>query len=141
VDNEKIQQLSEQAGSMLDEGYHCSEAVLWVGMQLFQPKISPEMLRLATPFAGGIGGTNENICGALTGAIMVIGALYGRQDGTSDDAICQQFAAQFHCLFKEEFGYTCCKDIKECWRGNPGQENCNILVCKICQLLFRMLEK
>ena len=141
MDKEKLSQISEQAGSLLDEGYHCSEAVLWAGMQLFLEQISPEMQRLATPFAGGIGGTNEDICGALTGAIMVIGALYGRQDGTSDDADCQQLAAEFHRLFKEEFGYTCCRDIKEGWRGKPGQESCNILVCKTCQLLLDLLEK
>lgn len=141
MDNEKIQQLSEQAGAMLDEGYHCSEAMLWAGKQLFPQQISPEMQRLATPFAGGIGGTNEDICGALAGAIMVIGAGYGRQDGISEDSECLNIAAEFHKIFKEEFRYTCCSDIKENWRGKPGQENCNILVCKTCQLLLELLNK
>jgi len=141
VDTTKRQKISEQAGSMLDDGYHCSEAVLWAGRQLFPEYISPQMQRLTTPFAGGIGCTAANICGALTGAIMVIGSGYGRQDGTSDDSECQNLAAEFHTIFEAEFGYTCCSDIKENWRGKPGQENCNILVCRTCQLLLDLLDE
>ncbi|HAF61450.1 MAG TPA: hypothetical protein DCK95_03895 [Anaerolineaceae bacterium] len=141
MDKEKLRQISEQTGSLMDKGYHCSEAVLWAGMQLFPEQIFPEMQRLATPFAGGIGGTNEGICGALAGAIMVIGAINGRQDGTSEDTECQDLAAEFYRIFKEEFGDTRCMNIKKNWRGKPGQENCNILVCKTCQLLFTRLDK
>jgi len=118
VDNEKIQQLSEQAGAMLDEGYHCSEAMLWAGRQLFPQQISPEMQRLTTPFAGGIGGTNEDICGALAGAIMVIGAGYGRQDGISEDSECQNIAQSSSRYLKKNSDTPVAAILKKIGAGN-----------------------
>ena len=134
-------QIAHQAGLLLDKGYHCSEAVFWAGRQVFPDEVLPSMQKITTPFAGGVGGTNAGLCGALTGGIILIGALYGRMDGNQADHCCQDFAERFYRSFSNEFGFTICKDLKEHWRGKPGQESCTVLVEKAVLCLFAVLNK
>ncbi len=134
-------QIATAAGKMLSQGYHCSEAVYWAGTQLYPEKISPELQKLATPFAGGVGGTNDGLCGALTGGILVIGALYGREDGDTNDKLCQDLAAAFYRKFQEAFQHVICRDIKAGWRKEFGHDNCENLVRETVLILANILEK
>jgi hypothetical protein len=60
---------------LLDGGLQCSQCVL----ALLRDRLGPDSARLeaaAQPFGRGIAGTG-NVCGALTGALLALGALYG----------------------------------------------------------------
>jgi len=63
------------------------------------------MVRLATPFAGGVGDTFSELCGAFTGGLMVIGGVYDRAEAGVNDDRCQDHAESFREAFKEEFGW------------------------------------
>lgn len=39
----------------------------------------PEVIRAASGFGGGIGGSTEELCGAFTGGIIALGFLLGRE--------------------------------------------------------------
>ena len=62
-------------------GYNCAQAVLFAHCQDLD--LEPNAaLKLACGFGAGMGRKGE-VCGAVTGGVMVIGADYGR--GESDD--------------------------------------------------------
>ena len=62
---------SESAVTMFLEGYNCAQAVLaCCGRDLGLPRETA--IRVAQAFGGGMGRTG-NVCGAVTGAMMVIG--------------------------------------------------------------------
>lgn len=72
---------SERAVAKFVSGFNCAQAVLFsfcddLGMD------KDKALKIACGFGAGMGRKQE-ICGAVTGGIMVIGAKYGR--GENDD--------------------------------------------------------
>jgi len=83
---------------------------------------SQEVFRAATPFAAGVARKGD-LCGHLTGAIMVIGIYIGRNDlreagqpkefGESPYSKAQDLAGELYEKFKEFWGTTKCFDIQE----------------------------
>lgn len=86
--------------------------MLAVGEHLWG-KVSPAALRMAGIFAGGLAGTRQEMCGAASGACMIIGALYGRASLDEQEALARDLASRFRQLFEERFGTTRCAPIRE----------------------------
>ncbi len=140
MDQEIKQKIITRAGQFMDQGYHCSEAVLLAvgGYTLGEEKVKAA-LPFSSSFAGGVGGSRAELCGALTGGLMVIGGLYGREDGPTPDQECQDLAARFRADFLQEFGWLKCGELREHWIGNAGQESCKLLVEKATGVLLDLL--
>lgn len=64
-----------EAVELMKSGLNCTQSVLGVFCGEYGLP-SETALRIACPFGGGIGGYGKT-CGALTGAMMVIGLKYG----------------------------------------------------------------
>jgi len=86
------------------------------GVKGFDSGMQSEMLKLATPFGGGIA-TCEDTCGALIGGMMVIGMKYGRENFDGDKRFTYGIAKRFYEWFKNEFGST------NCFQLNHGEYN------------------
>lgn len=130
----------EQAREYLNTGWHCSEGILLAVGAHYLGEIDPQALRLSTVFAGGVGGTTEELCGALAGGLMVISALYGRSDTRTNDDRCLALAAAYRTRFLERFWHIRCADLKEHWIGKKGQETCAELVAQAAGILVDVLE-
>lgn len=66
---------SEKAVELFREGYNCSQSVFLAFND--KTKLDDDLAkRIASSFGGGMGRLRE-VCGALTGAFMVAGVLYG----------------------------------------------------------------
>lgn len=63
---------------------------------------------MASGFGGGLGHAGC-MCGALTGATMVLGMLQGRVSKEQSRGPIYTSAKEFHGLFQEKFGATCCR--------------------------------
>ena len=57
-------------------GYSCSESIIKWGID--EGLVPEELLPVATPFSGGMG--SGCLCGAIAGAQMIIGYLYGKNN-------------------------------------------------------------
>lgn len=99
-----------------------------------------QALPFASPFAGGVGGTRAELCGALTGGLLVVGGLLGREDGPTPDQECQDLAAKYYSDFLQEFGWLKCGELREHWIGNAGQETCKELIEHAADLLTRIIQ-
>jgi C_GCAxxG_C_C family probable redox protein len=122
---------AQRAADLMASSYHCSEAIFIAVGEEYVPELSEPMIKMSTPFAGGIGGTHQDLCGAFTGGLMVIGALHGRADLVNDDD-CQKLAADFRFAFLERFGSLTCSDLRQ---GACGQ-----LTKDAALLLMEMLD-
>lgn len=98
-------QKADKAKALFKQGFNCSQSVLgaWcdeVGLDF------DTALKISCGFGAGMGRMRE-VCGACTGAFMVLGLKYGTTDGSDAKAkgenyeIIQKFAARF----KEENGF------------------------------------
>jgi C_GCAxxG_C_C family probable redox protein len=87
-------------------------------------RVDVQTLKMTTGFAGGIGVSHQDLCGALSAGIMIIGALYGRTQPKDDDALCQSLVANYHNLFAQKLGSVNCGELRAERYGSQGQEPC-----------------
>jgi C_GCAxxG_C_C family probable redox protein len=140
MDEDTKKAIIQKAGDLMDAGYHCSEAILLAVGGHYLGEVSPQAVRMSSPFAGGVGGSRMDLCGALTGGLMVIGGLAGREDAMINDDRCQTLAAEFRAEFLRSFGWLKCGDLKANWIGTAGQESCRALVEKAAGVLVGVIE-
>ena len=99
------------AAELFLEGYNCAQAVA-VAFTDLTGMDKKEAAKLAAPFGGGMGRMRE-VCGAVSGMFMVLGALYGYDNSDADDKKkalykqVQELAEQF----RAENGSIICRDI------------------------------
>lgn len=96
-------------------GLHCAEAVLQAVLESEAGEtgagsISP---RVATAFGGGIGRSKLGMCGALSGGLMALGILRGRDSGRQPWDEVAELADGLFRRFKEEYGCTRCPAVLE----------------------------
>ena len=102
-------------------------------------EIDDQTLRMTTAMGGGVGLTQQELCGALSSGVLLIGALYGRTTSAEDDAQCAQIAAHYRQRFLEEFGSTRCQDIRDRGFGSGGTWPCSELVERAGGILLETL--
>ena len=109
---------SMYAGELFMNGSSCSQAVFLAFCDVtgIDRKLAA---KIASPFGGGIGRMRE-VCGAVSGMYMVLGALYG-YDETTDDTRKKQLYHDVQALaaqFREECGSIICREILK----NPASD-------------------
>ena len=102
---------SVKAGELFLGGCNCAQAVFLAFEDVtgIDRKLAA---KLSSPFGGGMGRMRE-VCGAVSGMLMVLGVLYGydEQDG---DAKKRQLYKDVQALagsFREECGSIICREI------------------------------
>ena len=75
--------------------------------------VSAREMKMASMFAGGLAGTRQELCGAISAGAMVVGVLYGRTRPGEDEVLARQFVARYRERFLAEFGTTQCAPIRE----------------------------
>jgi C_GCAxxG_C_C family probable redox protein len=109
----------EEAVSCFKDGFMCSQAVLtsYAGEFGMDRKAA---LKVSAAFGGGMGRMGE-ICGAVTGAFMVIGLKYGRtmvQDTKSHEKT-TRLVREFVGKFKSLNGSIVCRELLGCDLSTP----------------------
>ena len=109
----------EKALALFDQKYHCSQAVL----AAFADECGlteQQALKLGACFGGGM--RKGEICGACTGALMVLGALYGQYDKA--DPASRETADSVNIGMMEGFaavsGSYLCKELLGCDLSTDG---------------------
>jgi C_GCAxxG_C_C family probable redox protein len=97
--------------------------------------------RMGTGFSGGVGGTHQELCGALSGGVLVSSALLGRTDLQGDDRPAMNLATLYRARFLAEFGDTQCAPLRERVKAPGGLGSCAILVERATLLLLELLEE
>ena len=109
----------ERAVDFFKEGFSCSQAVLAAYGEQFDLK-QELALRIAGAFGGGMGRMGET-CGAVTGAIMVIGLKFGCT--TAGDIKARENAytvvREFVHRFKGRNVSVLCRDLLDCDISTP----------------------
>ena len=102
---------------------------------------NPQSVRMATGFAGGVGDTQQEICGALSGGVMVIGALYGRSGLEEDDWPALRLATRYRERFARELGETRCGPLYKRAHAPDGLGSCALVVERAARILLELLDE
>ena len=141
----------ERAVELFKEGYSCSQAVLAAFSEQFDLK--KEMaLRIAGAFGGGMGRMGET-CGAVTGAIMVLGLKFGCVVAGDLNSRENAYAAvrEFVHRFKGRNVSTLCRELLDCDISTPEgikrakeegliKKTCPKLVRDAAEILDQLIE-
>jgi C_GCAxxG_C_C family probable redox protein len=109
----------EKAVSCFNEGFMCSQAVLAAYAGQFGMD-RETALKVSAAFGGGMGRMGE-ICGAVTGAFMVIGLKYGRIAVTDTKSLekTNRLVKEFSGRFKSLNGSIVCRELLGCDLSTP----------------------
>jgi len=110
---------SEKATDLFLSGYNCAQSVLLSFAD--DLKFSKELAqKIAAGFGGGMGKLQET-CGAVTGAIMVLGMLKGEEVNNNDELKSVSYAAVKDLTrdFVAEYKTTQCRKLIGCDLNTP----------------------
>lgn len=94
-----------KATEYFNNGFSCSESMIkWA---VDEGLVSEELLPIATSFSGGMG--SGCLCGAIAGAQIIIGSLYGRNNKQGNEVLARAKAKELIQKFVEKHGATCCR--------------------------------
>lgn len=101
----------ERAASCFEEGFSCAQAVL----ATYGPQFGLDRetaLRVSGAFGGGMARMGQT-CGAVTGALMVIGLQRGKTQVENDETkeVCYNIAKEFVEQFEARNGSITCKEL------------------------------
>lgn len=104
----------DQALTLFQQGFNCSQAVC----AAYAPALGLPRdlaLKIGAGFGGGMGRHGE-VCGAVTGAIMVVGLKTGSSDATDTAAKGDAYALTDEVIvqFKERHGSILCRELLGC---------------------------
>ena len=102
---------AEQAAQLFLQGYNCAQAVAVAFSDL--TSLSPELsAKMASSFGGGMGRMRE-VCGAVSGMLLVTSLLYGYDQPENDQGkkelyqLVQNLAEQF----RQQNGSIICREL------------------------------
>jgi len=109
-----------------------------VGERLLGTEVR-DVVRYVTPFAGGVGCRKQELCGALSGGIAVIGGRLGRKSCDVDDELVQNVAWRFRERFLDKFGSTQCEQVRMRVKEPGGMGSCAVLVEWVSGVLLQLI--
>ena len=118
------------------KGYSCSESIAQAAVDL--GLTNKDLVSVATSFSGGM--SSGCLCGAVAGAQMVIGLLYGKYKDNTARAKAKEFYDKFVSVHK----VTCCKVLTKDFKDfhSPERRNHCINMVEFCaKVLDEILEK
>lgn len=104
---------AEKAVAQFNSGFNCSQAVFSVFCESYGLDVKTA-LKLSCGLGGGV--RSGEVCGAVSGAVLVIGLKYG-QDNAADTAsksTCYAKTVEFITAFKSKNRSVVCREILGC---------------------------
>jgi len=133
--------VKDTAGQRFKEGYNCAEAILRAFAETYGFSMNEDSYKMVSGFGGGVGHAGC-MCGALTAATMVLGLLEGRSDKSQSRNTVYECTGEFHRLFSERFGATCCRILNpHPFETKEHMRNCLKLTGNTAELLNQYIEE
>ncbi len=125
----------ELAITNFKNGYNCSQAVALAFIDLVN--ISKEdLLKISSPFGGGMVRARE-VCGAISGGLMILGLLFGYDNDDYDKkAKLYTIGQEYMKAFKQEFKTLKCYELLDKEEGFdsplPSKRSINFYQTRPC---------
>ncbi len=133
------EQIAGRASAHFASGFNCAESVLRSIIEDAFGQRHACIPRVATAFGGGVGGTHEELCGALAGGVMAIGLLIGRMEPGADVERVKQIATELRSRFVARNGSTRCQALLDAFGPQDDWSRCEELTGRTAALLLDLL--
>lgn len=123
-----------KAGFGIAEDYNCAETILAGANQVYHLSLDKDAIKLAAGFGGDM--AIEGDCGALTGAIMVLGKLYVK-DRAHESAKIKELTKELFERYRREMRETDCAPLKAKCRND--EVKCRPVILKAAEILDKIV--
>ncbi len=101
-------------------GLYCSEAVLRAFNEVYRLGLEESNYKIATGFGSGLG-ESGCACGAVTGAVMALGLISGRNKTYESERMVYLAVNELHKRFKEKTKAICCRVLTKNVKWNSAE--------------------
>jgi C_GCAxxG_C_C family probable redox protein len=110
--DELIEKLEDIHQQYADEKLNCAERTFLAIHGIVKTDVPSHAVSILTGFGGGIGGSHQSVCGAVTGSVAALDLVWGRRKPAHESnkpayAIAHDFLSQF----KSRFGTEICGEL------------------------------
>lgn len=142
---ERMDEAESRGKDYFRQGLNCSECVLRTFMDMHETDLPAGIIRLASGFGGGMGHT-KNTCGAVTGAVLALGLVKGRDPFASEEVkdritqLNEEVYPSFAPMIREmeaEYGTLICSELSAPhgdFDGRTRKKNCMQMIGYCCRL-------
>ncbi|MBN1780845.1 C_GCAxxG_C_C family protein [bacterium] len=132
---------AQKAHDYFTSGLNCAESVLRSVVWHTHGEQGDRLSRIATPFGGGVGGSREELCGALAGGVMAIGFVAGRDHGTEDAMVSKSMAAELRQRFVNALACTQCSALLDIMGPQEDSQQCAHVVAQTAGWVIDILHE
>ncbi|MCC5909256.1 MAG: C-GCAxxG-C-C family protein [Clostridiaceae bacterium] len=131
--------LKEKAIKYYDKKYdlNCAEAIVYAANEVYELNLSRDALKAMAGFGGGM--AVEDTCGAVTGAVAVLGIIFVEEKAHESDKI-KELVKKLFNRFEEKMGTCNCKLLKEKYREEEPIK-CKNVVAMAAEVLEGIIEE
>lgn len=130
--------LSNTVMKYYDKSYdlNCAEAMIYAANEEYGLKLDKKVLKTMAAFGGGMG--VEEACGALTGALAVLGILFVDDRAHESERI-KTLSKEFIENFREKLSTENCKKLKDIYRKDDIK--CSFIVEAAADILDELIRR
>lgn len=130
--------LAEKAVTYYSQTHNlnCAEATISAANQTYNLDLQKDTLRAMAAFGGGMG--VGSVCGALTGALAVLGVMFV-EEKAHDSSEIKEMASEFFNRFVEKLSTENCTKLKEMYRDDLTK--CDLVVRYSNEILEEIINK
>jgi hypothetical protein len=120
-------EIRKKAYGHFGSGLHCAEVISKTILEMFSGEPNPAVIRSASGFGGGIGGSNDELC--------------GRENGGDSLKTCGSLIKAFKREFLNEFGSLHCQTLLNGFKEEQNPLGCAKLTAETTVILADLLDE
>lgn len=130
--------LVEKSEKYYDKKYdlNCAECILYSANEEYGLNFTHDTYKLAAGFGGGM--AVEDACGAMTGAIMVLGRMFVKDRAHESERV-KLLTQEFIARFKERLKTTNCGELKALYRDE--EKKCIDIIKASAEILEDIIQR
>ncbi len=116
-------QIQLQVVRRFKDGWLCAEAVTLSVLEQLNVEVDPQLIRAASAFNFGMGGTGQEHCGAFTGGLIALGTMLGRHNHGEELSELHREVKSFRLWFLQNHCSLNCRELVDAF-GNQRKTEC-----------------
>lgn len=94
---------------------NCAETIIYACNEEYKLNLNEDTLKTMSAFGGGMG--IEDVCGAITGALAILGIMFTKEKA-HESTLIKTLSQEFFKAFQEKLGSRNCAELKAKYRNN-----------------------
>ncbi len=114
----------------------CSETIIYAANEEYNLNLDKSTLKAMAPFSGGM--YIEDVCGAITGALAVLGILFTNNVAHKSEHL-KKLTKEYFAEFEQKLKSRKCSKLKDMYRTE--EDGCNYIIYIAGEILDEIIKR